>query len=318
MENNISLFEKVKYKIQDRMLIGSVYDTAIKKIKYRESKLSFLYNVMIAQKHRMLYYKRLKNKYLKKCTEKREWEELPKENKSDTIWICWFQGVDNAPELVKTCIESVQKNLPEKKIVILHKDNIFEYIKIPDDIVEKWKNGTIGMAHFSDIIRLEILIKYGGYWIDSTVLCTDAGAIKYYDKLPLFMYSFYYFGFNPEIMETNNWFIKSCTNNNILCLMREFLYSYWRDHNRALDYFFFHIFMTIALEFYDEEYKKMPIVSQVDAHVLATYIYDDYDEEKYELLKLQTGFHKLSTRFEKEKSDKKDTFYQKIVKEKAF
>lgn len=318
MENNISSFEKIKYKIQDRMLIGSVYDTIIRKVKYRGNRLSFLYNVMIAQKHRMIYYKRLKNKYLKKCTEKREWEKLLKENKNDTIWICWFQGTDNAPELVKACIESVRKNIPDKKVVILHKDNIFEYVKIPEDIIEKWRKGTIGMAHFSDILRLEILIKYGGYWIDSTVLCTDDNMIKYYDKLPLFMYSFYYFGFNPEIMEANNWFIKSCTNNNVLCLMREFLYSYWRDYNRAVDYFFFHIFMTIALEFYEEEYKSMPIVSQVNAHILATYIYDEYDKDKYELLKLQTGFHKLSTRLEKEKLEKEGTFYQRIVKAKEF
>ena len=39
-----------------------------------------------------------------------------KEHKtSDTIWICWFQGMDNAPDLVKKCYQSVVKNNPDKK-----------------------------------------------------------------------------------------------------------------------------------------------------------------------------------------------------------
>ena len=49
--------DKVKYKIEDHMLLGSVYDNIMMKTKYRNKKLSFLYNVMVAQKHRMLYYK---------------------------------------------------------------------------------------------------------------------------------------------------------------------------------------------------------------------------------------------------------------------
>ena len=51
--------DKVKYKIEDHMLLGSVYDNLMMKTKYRNKKLSFLYNVMVAQKHRMLYYKQL-------------------------------------------------------------------------------------------------------------------------------------------------------------------------------------------------------------------------------------------------------------------
>ena len=36
---------------------------------------------------------------------------IEKEHKtSDTIWICWFQGMDNSPDLVKKCYYSVVKN----------------------------------------------------------------------------------------------------------------------------------------------------------------------------------------------------------------
>lgn len=307
--------KRVVYKFEDHMFLGSVYDNIMMATKYKDEKLKFLYNVMIAQKHRMLYYKMLKKKYLKQCLERAEWETKEKTNHVDTVWMCWLQGFDNAPLIVKRCLESVQKNMLQKKIVLIDQNNFTDYVEMPEYILDKWKKGIIGNAHFTDMVRLELLIKYGGYWIDATVLCTDGDAITLYDKEPLFMYSFYYFGFNPEIMTLNNWFIHSCTNNNVLCLLRELLYSYWRDKNRAVDYFLTHLFLTMALEHYQDEFERMPIVSQVDAHVLATYIYDEFQENKYNLLKKSTGIHKLSTRFEEEKLAVKGTFYDVVIKQ---
>ena len=42
---------KINNKIKDHMLIGSVYDNIIKKVKYNDKPLDFLYNVMVGQKH---------------------------------------------------------------------------------------------------------------------------------------------------------------------------------------------------------------------------------------------------------------------------
>ena len=183
-------FEKIRHKIEDRMLLGSIYDNIMLKLKYNDKKLSFNYNVMMAQKHRMLYYKRLKKQLLAECTAKRDWEKQEKVKNSDTIWMCWLQGMEKAPLLVQRCYESIQKNIPGKKIILLDESNIFEYISLPDDIVEKWKKGIIGAAHFTDLVRLQLLITHGGYWIDATVLCTDGKLFQCLDKEPLFMYSF--------------------------------------------------------------------------------------------------------------------------------
>ena len=84
---------KINNKIKDHMLIGSVYDNIIKKVKYNDKPLDFLYNVMVGQKHRMLYYKMLKKKYLNQCTKFREWEAKEKRKNSNTIWLCWLQGI---------------------------------------------------------------------------------------------------------------------------------------------------------------------------------------------------------------------------------
>ena len=195
--------DKVKYKIEDHMLLGSVYDNIMMKTKYRNKKLSFLYNVMVAQKHRMLYYKQLRRKYMDRCSASPVWEKQPKAANNDTIWFCWLQGIEEAPLLVKRCLESLRKNIPDKKVIVIDGNNLGEYVNMPDYIMDKWQRGIIGNAHFSDLLRLELLIEKGGYWIDATVLCTDSKMLEFIDKQPLFLYSFYYFGFNPEIMELN-------------------------------------------------------------------------------------------------------------------
>ncbi len=305
-----SSLKKIQYKLQDHMLLGSVFDTVMKKTKYRDEKLSFLYNVMVGQKHRMLYYKRLKKEYWEKCTAERPWEQEAKHANPKQIWFCWLQGMKEAPPLVQKCYESLKKNLPDRTITVIDADNVFEYITLPEQIMEKWKKGILKPAHFSDLIRLELLIRYGGYWIDATVYCTDAKLLRYTDEMPIFMYSFYYFGFNPEIMETNNWFLYGTTNQNILCLTRAFLYEYWKEKNRAVDYFIFHLFMTMACEFYEEEYRAMPIVSQVESHILATYMGQPFDALKYRVLTVRCGFHKLSTRFGEKETTGQNTFYQ--------
>ena len=51
-------------------------------------------------------------------------------------------------------------------------------MELPGYIVEKWGKGQIPAALFSDLLRLQLLIKYGGMWIDSTVFCSSGGEME--------------------------------------------------------------------------------------------------------------------------------------------
>lgn len=44
---------------------------------------------------------------------------LPHES-SNKVWICWFQGMENAPAIVKKCYESVKKNLSDREIILIN------------------------------------------------------------------------------------------------------------------------------------------------------------------------------------------------------
>ena len=95
---------------------------------------------------------------------------------SATVWFCWLQGLDDAPEIVKACYNSIKRNIPNREVKVIDAKNWKEYVELPDFIVKKWENGKIPAALFSDLLRLELLIKYGGTWIDSTVLCTGGSS----------------------------------------------------------------------------------------------------------------------------------------------
>lgn len=86
-------------------------------------------------------------------------------------WTCWWQGEEQAPDIVKACIESQKKYVPGgvKHIVITEK-NVEDYIILPAYILEKVKAGDITLTTLSDMIRSALLYKYGGFWMDSTLM----------------------------------------------------------------------------------------------------------------------------------------------------
>ena len=83
----------------------------------------------------------------------------------------WLQGEDNAPALVKACFRSMRRLL-KQELVILDENSLFEWISLPDYIIDKWKKGDITHAAFSDICRVELLYQYGGVWLDATDFVT--------------------------------------------------------------------------------------------------------------------------------------------------
>ena len=52
--------------------------------------------------------------------------------------------------------------------------------------MDKYKKGIFTRTHFSDILRLELLTKYGGTWIDASVLITKFDS-RFYDNTLFFL-----------------------------------------------------------------------------------------------------------------------------------
>ena len=90
-------------------------------------------------------------------------------NSSGVIWSMWWQGEENCPEVVKLCWASMRKHCGSHKLIIITKDNYQDYVTIPEYILAKVEAGSLLLAHLADIIRVNLLAKYGGLWLDSTI-----------------------------------------------------------------------------------------------------------------------------------------------------
>ena len=233
--------------------------------------------------------------------------------RSKIVWFCWLQGIEQAPPVVKACYNSLKRELQDKEIKLVDSANWKKYVGLPDYIIRKWENGRIPSALFSDLLRLELLIKYGGTWIDSTVLCTGLNDNERYLDTDLFLFQYSKLGSIP--VSISNWFITACSNNDVLMVLREMLYAYWKDFDCTLDYYIFHLFFSMLSKEYTEEILAMPYGQSMNSLALLHHWNEKFDQKKWEKLTSKVSFHKLAFRVDENVRHNKENYYNYILSE---
>ncbi len=233
---------------------------------------------------------------------------------SRKVWIFWWQGMDGAPRLVRQCYRSVCQYLGEWEVVLITKDNYKDYVSFPPRILEKLESGAITLTHFSDLLRIELLINHGGLWLDATVLCTGGAIPPSILDSELFVYQTQKPGSNGHATQMSSWCMWARPGNSILRATRTLLYAYWQRNDRLLNYFLLHHFFTLACKFHADEARQIPPYTNETPHILLLHFFDAYRPSLWEDWKRQTCFHKLSYKLDPVKERQEDTFYAHIVK----
>ena len=232
-----------------------------------------------------LHYKDVLDTFLSSAG--REPKEMPKK---DCVWFCWFQGLEHAPEIVKCCYKSLQKL--GKEIIVLDEKNLKDYVVLPDHIMDKYQKGSMGMAHYSDLIRLELLTSYGGTWIDATTWISGREHIaSVLEEEDLFLFRA---GHVSKYMIFDNWFIHAGRYSKILDCVKMLLYAYWEKEEAAVHYFIFHLFMTMACKYFPEEYGRIPLFSNEPCHVLQYELMEEFREGRWKQILKMSDVHKLT------------------------
>ena len=238
---------------------------------------------------------------------------IPHQVRNKDIWFCWLQGLEQAPLIVHACYNSLKRHLTDREIKVIDNTNWREYVELPGYIVEKWEKGQIPAAMLSDLLRLELLIKYGGTWIDSTVLCTGLKRQEFLDA------NLFVFQYTPEGttkgISISNWFITSSTNNEVLMAVRELLYAYWKDYDCTIDYYMFHLFFEMVAREYPEQVGRMPYGSSQRSIALMKHWNEPFKQEQWDRLVSKVAFHKLSYRVSDEVRNNKDNYYNHIMRD---
>ncbi len=233
--------------------------------------------------------------------------------KPKRIWVCWLQGMENAPAIVRICYQSLLDTFGnEYEIKVITEENYENYVQFPDFIIRKYKKGFISRTHFSDLLRLELLIGYGGIWLDSTLFFTG--------KLPDFMLDSNLFVFQsiwPQLFgratRTENWFISACQNESMLIFVRNMLYAYWDKFNVLIDYWLAYDMFEFAIEQFPDIWKEVIPVSQCDIHILQDKFLDEFNQDVFDETVNRVHIHKLNWRYNEQELSKPNTYYQYLI-----
>ena len=238
-------------------------------------------------------------------------------HKSGKIWMFWSSGEESAPPIARKCIASIRENLPDREVVVLSEKTYRDYVTFPSFIQEKIDRGEMMKAHMADLLRLELLIRYGGTWIDATVFCPGGKIPAYMLDSDLFLFQDLKPGFDGHCQRISNWMITARAGNPVLKLTRALLYEYWREHRKCEDYFIFHHFFEMAIDAYPEEWARVIPFSNAAPHILLLRLFEPYDDAVWGAVREMTPFHKLSYKFDEAKTQIPGTYYQELFGDEA-
>ena len=137
-------------------------------------------------------------------------------NLPKTIWFLWLQGLTEAPLVVKQCYESWLKHNSDWKIIFLDEHNIADHVSLPQHKVTN--------QAYSDILRINLLAKFGGVWVDATCFCTKPLNEWLYDNMASGFFAFERPG--PDRM-ISSWFIACDKYNFIANAYQKVVNAYW-------------------------------------------------------------------------------------------
>ena len=238
---------------------------------------------------------------------------------SRIIWSAWLQGLDNAPEMVNVCLESHQKHLPGYEFRVLDMENYRQWVELPEWVEEKYARGMIPAALFSDVLRVAVLKRYGGVWMDASVLCTGFGnqqLQKQWTEVENSRFAVfrYYRKGDRYPSGLSNWFIAATPDNIVLTSVYDMLTAYWRDYDCTIDYYMMHLFISCALKAFPEMERGMPKLNSRYSFFLGDALSRTYSQEAWQELVDHVAIHKLNYRKADEARKNPQSYYNFIRK----
>lgn len=227
------------------------------------------------------------------------------------IFYGWLQGEENLSVLARCCYNSLKKNAGAYKVTFIDEKNYSDYVDIPQYIFDKYKAGKMKPAHFADVIRINLLERYGGLWLDSTILVTEPlENHKKLLKLPFFTQKFIHEKSNDHPITKKfaaytsyaRWgtFIQgtSVIHNPFYAFVKDFLNEYWRDFDEVIDYVLMDYVFDLAYDgipAFKKELDDCPINNE-NVWTLSPYLNTPYENFQYDKILKGTFLFKFSSR----------------------
>jgi hypothetical protein len=132
------------------------------------------------------------------------------------IWTYWHD--DNIPDFIRKCINTWKQT--NAHIFVITDKTISQYVNINSSL-------NTSPQRRSDLLRLEVLSKYGGLWLDASIICySNFDWVFTQDKCIVF--SIPEIGTDPPVIES--WFI--------FCKKGDPFITKWREEFNSIEKYY--------------------------------------------------------------------------------
>lgn len=218
---------------------------------------------------------------------------------NEPIWVMWYQGIEKAPDIVKCCVESIKEHSAGHQVIVLSEENLYDYIELPDFIMEKFSRGYISRTYLSDMIRLNLLYLYGGAWLDATVLVSNDIPEEYFRE-ELFSLNFGKKTKDPSYGRWTTFCFFAKKGNSLIEKTLKYHYYYWMHKNHPIDYVMFDYFINYISRRDAVAAKQISEIKPTNENVFALMhsMNASYVNNSSLLIDTKTVFSKLSWKHE--------------------
>jgi hypothetical protein len=145
------------------------------------------------------------------------------------IWFVWFQGLAQAPYVVRKCHESWVARNPSWRVVCLGQDDLPAVASVD---YSSGNIATLSLQHQADLLRLDLLAHHGGVWADATCFCVQ----PLDDWLVPRMESGFFAFHRPQPDRIiSNWFLAAQPGNVLVSRLFDWMLTHWRDRSFRTD-----------------------------------------------------------------------------------
>lgn len=200
----------------------------------------------LSLKHRVIL------RYLKKHFEGVLKAYIPQEESHEytenaPIWVLWWSGEDTMPAMICLCHASKKRHCGNHPLILLNQYNIRDYVDFPAEIWQQYEKGMLRIQHLADMIRVQLIRRYGGLWLDASVFCGQDIPESCFERSLFSLRG----QSDPRFVSDNQWttFVIGGYRNNILCcFLDDFFQEYCLTQKRFIDYYMFDCAIALAHE----------------------------------------------------------------------
>ena len=331
MGDNMAVFTKVKNLCKRFPICAGEYQSDRREFGGKVARLRF-WDALLPRGKSRAYIEGLSDfvcRELAPITERYaqgDWQRPAPKQKLDKIpvWVCWWQGEDAMPPIVKACVNQMRNLLPpEAQLQIITWDNMCDFVELPPHIMAKYESGLITKIHLTDILRYALVSSYGGAWIDSTVWLSH----RIQDNLSGYLHQVYFTQRFPDWSccpqeacrgKWCNFFFMGQKECPLFSYVYEALLYWWERHDRLIDYVMVDYVIWAGYCGVPEIQRLIDAVPAGNEQIwlMASKLNEPYGAAAFEALMKENDFYKLSYKGHlAEETEGRKTIYGHILEE---